>query len=196
VPIWRHDGSFFGTLCAIDPRPDRVTAPGTIDTFKRGLEAYGVTCSMSRRGDCYDNAVMESWCSTVKSERGERFETTRMPRRPCSTTSRCSKKQRRRHSTLGQISPAEFERRATADGHARCRCRGRRDRVRRALDSRADAIVQCAHTASSESTALTPTERNLTDGTRPRDRIKPTQASPVRDSPKGRVSRRLAPSLG
>ena len=29
---------------------------------------------MSRRGNCYDNAVMESWFSTVKSDAGERFE--------------------------------------------------------------------------------------------------------------------------
>ncbi len=30
---------------------------------------------MSRRGNCYDNAAMESWFSTVKSELGERFDT-------------------------------------------------------------------------------------------------------------------------
>jgi transposase InsO family protein len=29
---------------------------------------------MSRRGNCYDNAVMESWFSTVKGEEAERFE--------------------------------------------------------------------------------------------------------------------------
>ena len=38
------------------------------------LEAHGITCSMSRRGNCYDNAVMESFFSTVKSEVGERFD--------------------------------------------------------------------------------------------------------------------------
>lgn len=31
-------------------------------------------CSMSRRGNCYDNAVMESFFATIKSEEGERFE--------------------------------------------------------------------------------------------------------------------------
>jgi putative transposase len=29
---------------------------------------------MSRRGNCYDNAAMESWNSTLKAELGERFE--------------------------------------------------------------------------------------------------------------------------
>jgi putative transposase len=37
------------------------------------LEARGIVCSMSRRGNCWDNAVMESFFSTVKSELGERF---------------------------------------------------------------------------------------------------------------------------
>ncbi len=37
------------------------------------LERRGITCSMSRRGNCYDNAAMESWNSTLKSELGEHF---------------------------------------------------------------------------------------------------------------------------
>jgi transposase InsO family protein len=37
------------------------------------LEARGIICSMSRRGNCWDNAVMESFFSTVKSELAERF---------------------------------------------------------------------------------------------------------------------------
>ena len=38
------------------------------------LEARGIVCSMSRRGNCWDNAVMESFFSTVKSELGEHFD--------------------------------------------------------------------------------------------------------------------------
>jgi transposase InsO family protein len=38
------------------------------------LAARGLVCSMSRRGNCWDNAVMESFFSTVKSELGEHFE--------------------------------------------------------------------------------------------------------------------------
>ena len=44
------------------------------EDYRARLEQYGITCSMSRRGNCYDNAVIESWFSTVKSEEGERFE--------------------------------------------------------------------------------------------------------------------------
>jgi putative transposase len=43
------------------------------EDYQAILDARGITCSMSRRGDCYDNAVMESFFSTVKSELAERF---------------------------------------------------------------------------------------------------------------------------
>jgi putative transposase len=38
------------------------------------LAAHGIICSMSRRGNCYDNAVMESFFASVKGEVGERFD--------------------------------------------------------------------------------------------------------------------------
>ena len=44
------------------------------EDYQAILETRGITCSMSRRGNCYDNAVMEAFFSTVKSEVGERFE--------------------------------------------------------------------------------------------------------------------------
>ena len=37
------------------------------EDYQAILETRGITCSMSRRGDCYDNAVVESFFSTVKS---------------------------------------------------------------------------------------------------------------------------------
>jgi hypothetical protein len=43
------------------------------EDYQAILDARGITCSMSRRGDCFDNAVMESFFSTVKSELAERF---------------------------------------------------------------------------------------------------------------------------
>src|SRR5207249_9133953 len=45
------------------------------EDYQAVLDAHGIICSMSRRGNCYDNAVMESFFSTLKSELGERFET-------------------------------------------------------------------------------------------------------------------------
>ena len=67
---------------------------------------------MSRRGDCYDNAVIESFFSTVKSELGERFDSFGEAKMELFDYIEVFYNQRRRHSTLGQISPAAFERRA------------------------------------------------------------------------------------
>jgi putative transposase len=76
------------------------------------LDARGIVCSMSRRGNCYDNAVMESFFSTVKSELGEHFESNGDAKMELFDYIEVFYNQRRRHSTLGQISPAAFERRA------------------------------------------------------------------------------------
>ena len=74
------------------------------------LAGHGMTCSMSRRGNCYDNAVMESFFSTLKSEVGERFEGCGHAKMELFDYIEVFYNQRRRHSTLGQISPAQFER--------------------------------------------------------------------------------------
>jgi transposase InsO family protein len=42
----------------------------TCEDYQRYLATHGITCSMSRRADCYDNAVMESFFATVKKEEG------------------------------------------------------------------------------------------------------------------------------
>jgi transposase InsO family protein len=44
------------------------------EDYQAVLDAHGLTCSMSRRGDCYDNAVMEAFFSSLKSELADRFE--------------------------------------------------------------------------------------------------------------------------
>jgi putative transposase len=84
------------------------------EDYQHWLTTHGITCSMSRRGNCYDNAVMESFFSTVKFELGEHFETNGDATRALFDYIEVFYNQRRRHSTLGQISPAAFERRATA----------------------------------------------------------------------------------
>ena len=83
------------------------------EDYQALLEARGIVCSMSRRGNCYDNAVMESFFSTVKSELGEHFESHGVAKMEMFDYLEVFYNQRRRHSTLGQISPATFERRAT-----------------------------------------------------------------------------------
>jgi putative transposase len=80
------------------------------------LDARGIVCSMSRRGNCYDNAVMESFFSTVKSELADRFDTFGNAKMELFDYIEVFYNQRRRHSTLGQISPAAFERRANEEG--------------------------------------------------------------------------------
>ena len=45
------------------------TSQGTSEDFQRLLADQGITCSMSRRAECWDNAVMESFFSTLKIER-------------------------------------------------------------------------------------------------------------------------------
>ncbi len=64
---------------------------------------------MSRRGNCHDNAVMES----VKSELADRFHTYGDAKMELFDYIEVFYNQRRRHSTLGQISPAAFERHLT-----------------------------------------------------------------------------------
>jgi len=84
------------------------------EDYQDVLEAHGITGSMSRRGNCYDNAVMESFFSTVKSELGEHFDSHGDAKMELFDFIEVFYNQKRRHSTLGQISPAEFERRALA----------------------------------------------------------------------------------
>jgi len=80
------------------------------------LAAHGIVCSMSRRGNCHDNAVMESCFSTVKAELADRFDSCGEAKRELFNYIELFYNQRRRHSTIGQISPAAYERRARAEG--------------------------------------------------------------------------------
>lgn len=80
------------------------------EDYRRELDAHGITCSMSRRGNCLDNAAMESWFSTFKSELGERFESYAAAKEKAFDYIEVFYNQRRRHSTLGYLAPAEFER--------------------------------------------------------------------------------------
>ncbi len=85
------------------------------EDYQTALEARGIVCSMSRRGNCYDNAVMESFFSSVKFELGERFDSHGAGKMQLFDYIEVFYNQRRRHSTLGQISPAAYERRLVAE---------------------------------------------------------------------------------
>jgi transposase InsO family protein len=84
------------------------------EDYRTILGQRGITCSMSRRGNCYDNAVMESFFSTLKSELRESFDSCGEAKMELFDYIEVFYNQRRRHSTIGQISPAEFERRQVA----------------------------------------------------------------------------------
>jgi len=80
------------------------------EDYQRELEKHGITCSMSRRGNCYDNAAMESWNSTLKCELGERFESYGIAKEQLFDYIEVFYNQQRRHSALGYQSPAQYER--------------------------------------------------------------------------------------
>ena len=86
------------------------------EDYQRMLDAHGITCSMSRRGDCHDNAVMESFFSSLKTETADRFASCGEAKMELFDYIEVFYNQRRRHSTLGQISPAAFERRQNEEG--------------------------------------------------------------------------------
>jgi putative transposase len=83
------------------------------EDYQRLLAGRGIVCSMSRRGNCYDNAVMEAFFSTVKSELGERFDSHGEAKMLLFDYIEVFYNQRRRHSSVGRMSPAAFERKRT-----------------------------------------------------------------------------------
>jgi putative transposase len=82
------------------------------EDYQDVLAAHGITCSMSRKGQVLDNAAMEAWNSTFKFECGERFETNEIAEAQTFDYIEVFYNRQRRHSALGYISPAAFERAA------------------------------------------------------------------------------------
>jgi transposase InsO family protein len=64
---------------------------------------------MSRTGDCYDNAAMESWFGTLKTELGESFDSAATAKHQLLDFIEVFYNRSRRHSALGYVSPAQFE---------------------------------------------------------------------------------------
>ena len=86
----------------------------TSDQFQRLLTDHGVTCSMSRSGNVWDNAAMESFFSSLKTERTARrtYRTRDEARADVFDYVERFYNPKRRHSTLGYLTPTEFEMRA------------------------------------------------------------------------------------
>ena len=83
----------------------------TSEAFQRLLQKLGVTCSMSRSGNVWDNSVMESFFSTLKIERCHRrhYATRQAARADIFDYIERFYNPLRRHSTLGNKSPVAFE---------------------------------------------------------------------------------------
>jgi len=79
--------------------------------YRSALEQYGMIASMSRKGDCYDNAVVESFFSTLEFEliMQHDWHTREEARRAVFRYIETWYNRKRRHSTLGNISPAQYE---------------------------------------------------------------------------------------
>jgi putative transposase len=79
--------------------------------YQRALAEAGIVCSMSRKGDCWDNAVAESFFATLKTElaHGARWKTRSDARAAIFHYIEVFYNRRRRHSTLGYVSPIEYE---------------------------------------------------------------------------------------
>jgi putative transposase len=79
--------------------------------FRQALAASGLVPSMSRRGNCYDNASMESFWSTLKLELiyRRRFQTHRQAKSEIFDYIEAFYNRQRRHTSLGGLSPADFE---------------------------------------------------------------------------------------
>lgn len=86
----------------------------TSEQFQRLLGDNGITCSMSRSGNVWDNAAMESFFSSLKTERTARklYRTRNEARSDVFDYIERFYNPHRRHSKLGYISPMEFEERA------------------------------------------------------------------------------------
>ena len=83
----------------------------TSDDFRDLLKTHGIECSMSARGSCYDNAVVESFFSSLKRERIRRqnYHTREEAKADVFEYIECFYNRKRRHATLGYVSPVEFE---------------------------------------------------------------------------------------
>ena len=121
--ISRHlvEGALWMAICNRGPKPgllhhsDRGCQYASHD-YRKLLEKRGIVCSMSRKGNCWDNAVMESFFGTLKTELvyHREYETREEARSDIFDYIEVFYNRHRLHSALGYRSPAEFEKMAKA----------------------------------------------------------------------------------
>ena len=81
------------------------------DNFQQLLNDHGIECSMSRKGDCWDNAAMESFFHTLKTEcvYHERYQTREEAKISVFDYIEVFYNRQRKHSYLGYKSPEQYE---------------------------------------------------------------------------------------
>ena len=86
----------------------------TSEPFQRLMADHGIVCSMSRSGNVWDNAAMESFFSSLKIERIRRriYRTRDDARADVFDYIERFYNPTRRHSTIGYVSPVDFEKQA------------------------------------------------------------------------------------
>lgn len=105
MAVWRR-----GRPQAVLHHSDRGSQYGS-EQFQRLMVELGVTCSMSRSANVWDNAAMESFFSSLKTERirGRIYRSRDQARADVFDYIERFYNPKRRHSTIGYLSPMEFE---------------------------------------------------------------------------------------
>lgn len=106
MAIWRR-----GKIDEVIVHSDQGSTYASGD-YRQLLREYGLLCSMSRKGECHDNAVAESFFSTLKTELidDEDYRTRQQAKQSIFEYIEVFYNRQRRHSYLGYISPVEYER--------------------------------------------------------------------------------------
>src|SRR3954468_9201990 len=109
----RHLTNFYDRPTSPLRRP-LDSAQYTSEQFQRLMADNGVVCSMSRSGNVWDNAAMESFFSSLKTERtgNKTYRTRDEARMDVFDYIERFYNSKRRHSTIGYLSPMDFERKA------------------------------------------------------------------------------------
>lgn len=105
MAVWRR-----GKVDSVIVHSDQGSTYASGD-YQRLLKANNLLCSMSRKGECLDNAVAESFFGTLKTELvdGEDYRTKEEAKQSLFEYIEIFYNRRRRHSYLGYVSPAEYE---------------------------------------------------------------------------------------
>jgi Fe-S cluster biosynthesis and repair protein YggX len=79
--------------------------------YQQRLQEQEITCSISRTGNCYDNAAMESFWNTLKTELvyHEKFATREAAKKAIFEYVEVFYNRERKHSSIGYVSPESFE---------------------------------------------------------------------------------------